>query len=57
VNRFLTEFAPFAEPWSDRSREHDTRPLLGRMAVVNAYKTLQANLRHVMENPTNRRGI
>jgi adenylate cyclase len=48
VNRFLTEFAPFARAMEQIAQgELDTRPLIGRMAVVNAYKTLQANLRHV----------
>jgi adenylate cyclase len=48
VNRFLIEFAPFAESMEQIARgELDTRPLLGRMAVVNSYKTLQANLRHL----------
>jgi adenylate cyclase len=48
VNRFLTEFAPFAEAMQQIAHgELETRPLLGRMAVVNALKTLQANLRHV----------
>jgi len=48
VNRFLTEFAPFAEAMEQIAQgELATRPLLGRMAVVNAYKTLRANLRHL----------
>jgi adenylate cyclase len=48
VNRFLTEFTPFAEAMEQIAQgELDTPPLLGRMTVVNAYKTLQANLRHV----------
>jgi adenylate cyclase len=48
VNRFLTEFAPFAESMEQIAQgELDTRPLLGRMAVVNSYKTLRANLRHL----------
>ena len=48
VNRFLTEFAPFAEAMEQIAQgELDTRPLLGRMAIVNSYKTLQANLRHL----------
>lgn len=48
VNRFLIEFAPFTEAMDQIARgELDTRPLPGRMAVVNAYKTLQANLRHL----------
>jgi adenylate cyclase len=48
VNRFLTEFAPFADSMEQIAQgELDTRPLLGRMAVVNSYKTLRANLRHL----------
>jgi len=48
VNRFLTELEPFAEAMKQIAQgELDTRPLLGRMAVVNAYKSLQTNLRHV----------
>jgi adenylate cyclase len=48
VNRFLTEFAPFAEAMEQIAHgELDTGPLLGRMAVVNSYKTLRANLRHL----------
>jgi adenylate cyclase len=48
VNRFLTEFSPFAEAMEQIAQgELDSRPLLGRMTVVSALKTLQANLRHV----------
>ena len=48
VNRFIIEFAPFAEAMERIAQgELDTRPLKGRMAVVNAYKTLQTNLRHL----------
>jgi adenylate cyclase len=48
VNRFIAEFAPFAEALEQMAHgELDPRPVFGRMAVVNAYKTLQANLRHL----------
>jgi adenylate cyclase len=48
VNRFLTEFAPFAEAMEQIAQgELNTRRLPGRMRVVNAFKTLQANLRHL----------
>jgi len=48
VNRFLSEFAPFAEAMEQIAQgELDTRPLLGRMAVVHAFKALQSNLRHL----------
>jgi adenylate cyclase len=48
VNRFLSEFAPFAEAMDQIARgELDTRPLLGRMAVVHSFKALQSNLRHL----------
>jgi len=48
ANRFLTEFAPFAEAMERISRGVlDTRPLLGRMPVVQSFKALQSNLRHL----------
>jgi adenylate cyclase len=48
ANRFLTEFAPFAEAMEQISRgDLDTRPLLGRMPVVQSFKALQSNLRHL----------
>ena len=48
VNRFLTEFAPFAEAMEQIAQgELDTPPLLGRMPVVHAFKALQSNLRHL----------
>jgi len=48
VNRFLTEFAPFAEAMERIAQgELNARRLPGRMSVVNAFKTLQANLRHL----------
>jgi adenylate cyclase len=48
ANRFLTEFAPFAEALERLSKgELDTRPLLGRMPVVQSFKALQSNLRHL----------
>lgn len=48
VNRFLKEFVPFAEAMELIAQgELNTRPLPGRMTVVDAYKTLQANLRHL----------
>ena len=48
ANRFLTEFAPFAEAMEQISTgELDTRPLLGRMPIVQSFKALQSNLRHL----------
>jgi adenylate cyclase len=48
VNRFLTEFSPFAEAMDQIAQgELDTRPLSGRMAVVQSFKALQSNLRHL----------
>jgi len=48
TNRFLTEFAPFAEAMEQISTgELDTRPLLGRMPIVQSFKALQSNLRHL----------
>jgi adenylate cyclase len=48
ANRFLTEFAPFANAMEQISRgDLDTRPLLGRMPVVQSFKALQSNLRHL----------
>jgi len=38
ANRFLTEFAPFAEAMKQISQgELDTQPLLGRMPVVQSF--------------------
>ncbi len=48
VNRFLVEFANFAEAMEQIARgELDTRPLFGRMAGVHSFKALQSNLRHL----------
>jgi adenylate cyclase len=48
ANRFLTEFASFAGAMEQISRgDLDTRPLLGRMPVVQSFKALQSNLRHL----------
>src|SRR5512137_2306436 len=48
VNRFLSEFAPFAEAMEQIARgELETRDLLGRMPVVQSLKALQSNLRHL----------
>lgn len=48
ANRFLIEFAPFAEAMEQISQGSlDTKPLLGRMPVVQALKALQSNLRHL----------
>ena len=48
VNRFLVEFATFAKALAQIAQgELDTRPLLGRMAVVHSFKALQSNLRHL----------
>lgn len=48
VNRFLTEYATFAEALEQIARgELETRAPLGRMAVVHSLKNLQSNLRHL----------
>jgi adenylate cyclase len=48
VNRFLTEFAPFAEAMDQIAQgELEVPPLLGQMAVVQSFKALQSNLKHL----------
>lgn len=48
VNRFLVEFAKFAEAMEQIAQgELDTSPLFGRMAVAHSFKALQSNLRHL----------
>jgi len=48
VNRFLSEFAPFADAMERISRgDLETGNLLGRMQVVQSLKALQSNLRHL----------
>jgi methyl-accepting chemotaxis protein len=48
ANRFLTEFGPFTEAMEQISRgELDASSLLGRMPVVQSFKALQSNLRHL----------
>jgi adenylate cyclase len=48
VNRFLVEFASFAEAMEQIAQgELETRPLLGRMAAVHAFKALRSNLKHL----------
>jgi adenylate cyclase len=48
VNRFLSEFAPFADAMEQVARgDLETRPLLGRMPVVQSFKALHSNLRHL----------
>ena len=48
LNRFITEFAPFAEAMDQIAQgDLDLPPLLGRMAVVQSFKALQSNLRHL----------
>jgi adenylate cyclase len=48
VNRFLSEFAPFAEAMEQIARgDLETRNLLGRMQVVQSLKALQSNLKHL----------
>jgi adenylate cyclase len=48
VNRFLVEFAAFTEALAQIAQgELDTRPVLGRMALVHPFKALQSNLRHL----------
>jgi adenylate cyclase len=47
VNRFLSEFAPFAEAMEQIARgDLETRPQLGQMTVVQSLKALHSNLRH-----------
>jgi adenylate cyclase len=48
VNRFLSEFGPFAETMERTARgDLEDRNLLGRMPVVQALKALNSNLRHL----------
>jgi len=48
VNRFLVEFATLTEAMDQIAQgELDTRPLIGRMALVHGFKALQSNLRHL----------
>jgi class 3 adenylate cyclase len=48
VNRFLSEFAPFAEAMEHIARgDLETQALLGRMPVAQSLKALHSNLRHL----------
>jgi adenylate cyclase len=48
INRFLVEFATFTAAIEQIAQgELETRPLLGRMAVIHAFKALQSNLKHL----------
>jgi adenylate cyclase len=48
VNRFLTEYTLFAEALDQIAQgELEVPALLGRMDVVQSFKTLQSNLRHL----------
>src|SRR5512137_324966 len=48
VNRFLSEFAPFADAMEQIDRgDLEMRPQLGRMQVVQSLKALHSNLRHL----------
>ena len=48
LNRFLAEFAPFAEGMEQLARgDLEARPPLGRMPVVQSLKALHSNLRHL----------
>src|SRR5512137_2966619 len=48
VNRFLSEFAPFAEAMEQIARgDLETRPQLGKMAAIQSLKALQSNLKHL----------
>src|SRR5678816_4383863 len=48
INRFLVEFAPFAEAMEQVSRgDLETHDLLSRMEVVQSFKALHSNLRHL----------
>ena len=48
VNRFLVEFAIFTESMAQIAQgELDTRPMAGRMAIIQSFKALQSNLKHL----------
>jgi adenylate cyclase len=48
VNRFLVEFTAFSEALAQMAQgDLDTRPVAGKMAVVQSLKTLHSNLRHL----------
>jgi adenylate cyclase len=48
LNRFVAEFSPLAEAMEEMAHgELDTRPVFGRMSVVQSFKALQSNLRHL----------
>jgi len=48
VNRFLTEYAPFAKAMDQIAQGDLEGPsLLGRMGVVQSFKALQSNLKHL----------
>jgi adenylate cyclase len=48
LNRFLTEYAHFAGAMDQIAQgELEVPPLLGRMAVVQSFKALQSNLKHL----------
>ncbi|MGD9320940.1 MAG: adenylate/guanylate cyclase domain-containing protein [Desulfobacteraceae bacterium] len=48
LNRFLTEFAPFVDAMDQIAQgELEVPPLLGRIAVVQSFKALQSNLKHL----------
>ena len=48
ANRFLAEFAPFAEALEQIARgDLETGALLGRMPVAQSLKALHSNLRHL----------
>jgi adenylate cyclase len=48
LNRFLAEFAPFAEAMERLAQgDLEHRDLLGRMGVVQSLKALSSNLRHL----------
>jgi adenylate cyclase len=48
VNRFLSEFAPFAEAMEQIARgDLEARTALGRMPVAQSLKALQSNLKHL----------
>jgi adenylate cyclase len=48
INRFLADYAPFTEAMDRMSRgDLDASTPSGRMAVVQSFKALQSNLRHL----------
>jgi len=48
VNRFLVDFAPFAQAMDQMAQgELNTKPIRGQMSVCHSLKALQSNLKHL----------